>query len=184
VSPRLPTILLAVLISASPLLAEQGSAIVVHLADGTNLLLRSWSFTYEYASAQKGEPPTLASTAHREARDLWAGKKAIPLTGRTLEIRYAEENQVVGGALQRVPVARGFVLVSREGKRENLKADPPHQDLLAPDAAGRLVQARALDLHGETIGGTQREFCLLSYSSLVECPVQADQRVVKIQFQP
>jgi len=183
-SLRLPTTLFAVLTFASTLLAEQSGPIVVHLADGTNLLLRSWSFTYEYASGRRGEPPTLASTAHREARDLWAGKKAIPLIGRTLEIRYAQENQVVEGTLQKVPVARGFVLVSREGKRESLKADPPHQDLLAPDAAGRLVQARALDLHGETIGGTQREFCLLSYSLLVECPVQADQRVVKIQFQP
>jgi len=181
---RLPTTLLALLTFAGPLLAEQGGPIVVHLADGTNLLLRSWSFSYEYASGRRGEPPTLGSTAHREARDLWAGKKSIPLTGRTLEIRYAEENHVVGGALQKVPVARGFVLLSREGKRESLKADPPHQDLLAPDAAGRLVQARALDLHGETIGGTRREFCLLSYSALVECPVQADQRVVKIQFQP
>jgi len=184
VSLGLLTTLLAVLIPASPLLAEESRTIVVHLADGTNLLLRSWSFTYEYASGQKGESPTLASSARREAQDLWTGKKSIPLTGRTLEVRYVEENHVVGGALQKVPVARGFVLVSREGKRESLKADPPHQDRLAPDAAGRMVQARALDLHGETIGGTQREFCLVSYSSLVECPVQADQRVVKIQFQP
>jgi len=46
-----------------------------------------------------------------------------------------------------------------------------------------VVQARAMDLRGQTIGGTQREFCLLSYSSLVECPAAADQRVVRIKLQ-
>lgn len=178
------TSLLAALAFATPLLAQQGGGIVVHLADGTNLLFHSWSLTYEYAASRRGEPPTFGSSARREGRDLWVGKKAIPLTGRTLEVRYTEENHVIGGALQKVPVARGFVLVSQEGKRESFKADPPHADLLAPDPSGLLIQARALDLHGETIAGTRREFCLLSYSALVECPVEADQRVVKIQFQP
>lgn len=183
-SLRVTATLFALLTSASTLPARQGSGVVVHLADGTSLVLRTWSFTYEYAASRRGEPPTFGGSAHREARDLWVGKKAFPLTGRTLEIRYVDENHPIGGALQKVPVARGFVLVSREGKRDSLKADPPHQDLLAPEASGLLVQARALDLQGETIGGTRREFCLVSYSALVECPVEADQRVVKIQFQP
>src|SRR5689334_21456113 len=101
------TSLLVALAFTSPLLAQQGSGIVVHLADGTNLLLRSWSLTYEYAASRRGEAPTFGSTARREARDLWVGKKSIPLLGRTLEMRYAEENHPVEGTLQKVPVARG-----------------------------------------------------------------------------
>ena len=183
-SLRVARTLFAALAFTGPLFAQPaGGGIVVHLADGTSLMLHTWSLTYEYAASRRGEPPTFGSTARREARDLWVGKKTFPLPGRTLEIVYAEENHPVGGTLQKVPVARGFVLVS-QGKRDTLKAEPPHPDLLARDASGLLVQARALDLHGETIAGTKREFCLLSYSALVECPVQADQRVVKIQFQP
>lgn len=180
----LPTALVALLALAASLPAEETGPILVQLADGTNLLLRSWSFSYEYAAWRKGEAPNLGSTARRDTRDLWVGKKSVPLAGQVLELEYAEEGRAVEGELRRVPVARGFALVSAESKRSKLKAEPPHSDLLAPEAQGRIVQARALDLRGETIAGTRREFCLLSYSSLVECPTEADQRVLRIQFRP
>ena len=175
--------LLALTVPA-PVSALENPAIQVHLADGTSLLLLSWTFSYEYQSWRSGEAPTLGSTARRDAKEIWTGKKAISLGSQALEVQYVDQLREVDGKPAKVPIARGFVLVSGDGKRSSLKAEPPHQDLLAPDAGGRVVQARAMDLRGQTIGGTQREFCLLSYSSLVECPAAADQRVVRIKPQP
>ncbi len=175
--------LMALLVPA-PAAALESPAIQVHLADGTSLLLLSWTFSYEYEIRPRGEAATLGSTARRDAKDLWTGRKTLPLGSQTIELQYADQTRVVDGQLAKVPIARGFVLVSGDGKRNTVKAEPPHQDLLAPEAAGRLVQARAMDLRGQTIGGTRREFCLLSYTALVECPVAADQRVVRIKLQP
>jgi hypothetical protein len=162
----------------------ESPALQVHLADGTSLQLRSWTFSYEYQAFRRGEGALLRDRARRETNDLWLGKKVLPLGTQTLELLYVEEMRIVEGEPTKVPVARALVLVSAAGKRNKEKAEPPHPDLLLPDAGGRIVQARALDLRGETLGGTKREFCLLSYSSLVECPGAADQRVVKLQLQP
>lgn len=168
-----------------PPAALPNPAIQVHLADGTSLLLVSWTFSYEYQAWPRGETASLGSTARRDAKDVWMGKKAIPLGSQELEVQYVDQMREVDGKAAKVPIARGFVLVTADGKkRSTLKAEPPHQDLLVPDAGGQIVQARAMDLRGQTIGGTQREFCLLSYSSLVECPAAADQRVVKMKLQP
>ena len=156
----------------------------VELADGTHLLLRSWTFSYEYSLSRRGEPTSLPSIARRDANDLWSGKKPILSSGQTLIVQYNEEQREVDGERRRVPIARSFGIVGADGKKATVKPEPPHPDLLAPDSGGRLVQARSVDLHGETIAGTRREFCLLSYSVLVECSGQADQRVVKIRFQP
>ncbi len=88
------------------------------------------------------------------------------------------------GERRKVPIARSFGIVGADGKKSTFKPEPPHADLLAPGAGGKFVQARSVDLHGETVAGTRREFCLLSYSVLVECPIQAEQRVVSIRMQP
>jgi hypothetical protein len=174
--------LLALMVPA-PAPALENPAIQVHLADGTSLLLLSWTFSYEYQSWRSGEATSLGTTARRDAKELWTGKKAISLGSQALELQYVDRMREVDGQAAKVPIARGFALVSGDGKRNSIKAEPPHQDLLAPEAGGRIVQARAMDLRGQTIGGTQREFCLLSYSSLVECPAAADQRVVRIKLQ-
>jgi len=168
----------------APAAALENPAIQVHLADGTSLLLVSWTFSYEYQTWRRGETAGLGSTARRDAKDVWTGKKAIALGSQALEVEYVDRLREVDSKAAKVPIARGFVLVSGDGKRSSLKAEPPHQDLLVPDAGGQVVQARAMDLRGQTIGGTQREFCLVSYSSLVECPAAADQRVVRIKLQP
>jgi hypothetical protein len=175
---------LLTLIVPAPAAALDTPPIQVHLADGTSLLLVSWTFSYEYETRPRGETATLGSTARRDAKDVWAGKKAIPLGSQELEVQYVDQLREVDGKPAKVPIARSFVLVSGDGKRHSLKAEAPHQDLLVPDAGGQLVQARAMDLRGQTIGGTQREFCLFSYSALVECPAAADQRVLKMKLQP
>jgi hypothetical protein len=156
----------------------------VDLADGTSLLLRSWTFSYEYQASRRGEVGALPTSGRRDTRELWSGKKTLPLGAQALELQYVEEMRLVDGEPKKVPVARSLVFVAAGGKRSTQKAEAPHPDMLVPDAGGRVVQARALDLHGETLGGTRREFCLLSYSPLVECPSAADQRVVRLRLQP
>jgi hypothetical protein len=185
-SLALPAALLSLLALGVPAAAsaQENPAIQVHLADGTSLLLRSWTFSYEYQTWRRGEAPALGGIGRRDAKDLWTGKKILPLGNQAIELQYADQMRAVDGLPAKVPIARGFVLVSADGKRKAVKAEPPDQDLLLPDAGGRLVQARAMDLRGETIGSTRREFCLLSYSSLVECPAAADQRVVRMKLQP
>jgi hypothetical protein len=169
---------------ASPGRAEDAGAIQVELADGTNLLLRPWTFSYEYSISRRGETASLGNTARRDAKDLWSGKKPILMSGQTLIVQYNEEEREVDGERRKVPIARGFVIVGADGRKATVKPEPPHADLLVPDAGGRFVQARSVDLHGETMAGTRREFCLLSYTVLVECSGQPDQRVAKIRLQP
>jgi hypothetical protein len=179
----------AVLALASEAAAEGGETILVRFADGSSLPLRSWSFSYEYSTLQRGESPALATTARKDAREIWAGKRAIPVAGLTLEIQYSqlERSQEVEGEIRPllVAVAKGLSIMAADGKRTVLKQDPPHRDLLAPGLEGTIiVQARSLDLRGQTLTGTRRDLCLLSYSALVQCSSEADQRVVKIQFPP
>jgi hypothetical protein len=59
----------------------------------------------------------------------------------------------------------------------------PHADLLVPEGRkGLLVIPRSLDLRGTTLGGTNRQFCLLSYSTLVSCGGEDSDRVVRVEF--
>jgi hypothetical protein len=178
----------AVLALASEAAAEGGETILVHFADGSSLPLRSWSLSYEYSAWRRGESPALATTARKEAREIWAGKRAIPVAGLTLEIQYSqlERGQEVEGEIRPVVVAvvKSLSITAADGKRTVLKPDPPHRDLIAPGPEGTMAQARALDLRGETLTGTKRDLCLLSYTALVQCLSEADQRVVKIQFPP
>jgi hypothetical protein len=134
--------------------------------------------------ARRGDTASLPSIARRDAKDLWSGKKPILAVGQTLIVQYNEELREVDGERRKVPIARSFAVVGADGKKATVKPEPPNADLLAGDAGGKFVQARSVDLHGETIAGTRREFCLLSYSVLVECPIQAEQRVVTIRLQP
>lgn len=145
--------------------------VLVYLADGTSLPLRDWSLSYEYVTWEQGSDPALATTHRRDARELWVGKKTVATGGLTLEIR-------------REPGQRDqLALAFGAGKKEDVKAEPPGRDLLAPEIPrGVLVVARTLDLRGETLTATKRELCLLAYTRLVECGQEADQRVVRIEF--
>ncbi len=160
---------------------ETGS-VMVHLGDGSQVLLRSWSFSYEYSSRRRGESMEQGATSLHPSRDLWSGKRVVPTTGLTLEIQYAEERtSPLEEPRARV---RGLVLLGADGKKTTLKPEAPPTDFLLPGAAAVTVSARSLDLLGETLGGTRREFCLLSYSVLVECGNEPSQRVVKVEFRP
>lgn len=167
--------------------AAQGT-IVVTLEDGTTMPLHSWSLSYEYGMGKQGTSPLFAPTARKESTDLLLGKKAVPTAGQTLTITYLEsmrstENDA-GIKTERVKTPRDLTLAGK-GPKSTYKIEPPARELLvATPEKGMVLAPRTLDLVGETITGTKRTFCLLSYTPVVECGGTSADRVVKIEFQP
>jgi hypothetical protein len=165
--------LVALLSVASPGHAREDERppLTVFFADGSSQPLGGWAFSYEYSSWRKGETPAQGSLARKESTELLIGKKVVPMAGLVLEIEYA-------GA-----TARAIVAVDKDGKRNPLKTEPPASDVLVPQTGKDMVmQVRGLDLQGQTLTGSKRLYCLLSFTALVECAPDPDQRVVKIRF--
>jgi hypothetical protein len=114
------------------------------------------------------------------------GKKAHATAGIVLEVQWQtqQREQEVDGETRKVPVStpRGLVAV-QGGKKTALKPEAPHRGFLMPEGGkGQLYQARSLDFRGSTLTGTRRDFCLLTYSSLVECAATPGNTVVRIEF--
>ena len=193
---RLPCRLAAVLILSSPwavfaqtTTAPQDKPVMVHLADGTSQPLRAWNLVYDFIAWKQGTPQMLAQPTLRKTAELWAGKKVYPLAGATVELAYGEfpREIEIDGRPQRVlvPVAQKLTLNAPSGKKTEMKIEAPHRDLLLPgNDKSMQVLPRSLDLIGETLTGTKRSFCVLSYSALIECAGNPSQQVVKISFQP
>ena len=171
---RHPGLALAVFLVLAPngdAQEDERPPLTVFFADGTSQPLRAWSLSYEYAAWRKGESPARGAVSRRESRDFLTGKKVVATAGLRLELEYA-------GAL-----ARGLATVDKDGKRAALRAEAPAAEALLPQAGKDVVvQVRGLDLQGETLTGSKRAYCLLSYTALVECAPEPGQRVVKIQF--
>ncbi len=172
-------------IAAPPEPAEPPPA-VVRLADGSSVPLRQWSLSYEYFSWPQGGAQTDGTAARREGSELWIGKRIVPLKGATLQIEYdtIERERDVDGDTRKVqvPSPRALKLVAA-GKATKLKVEPPHRELMAPDVdKKRMVVARSLDLRGESLTGTKMDFCLLSYSTLVECGEGPEHQVMQVEF--
>jgi hypothetical protein len=164
------------------------SMLIVHMADGSSLPLQSWSLSYEYQAWKQGTAPGFTQPVRRNAALLWVGKKAFPIAGSGVEIQYrVYERQVeVDGQMQKGQGAVVTALVlSVEGKRAELKPEPPAKEFLMPgeSAKGLTVQARSLDVRGETLTGTKRDFCVMSYTALVECSAVAANRIVRLEIQ-
>jgi hypothetical protein len=164
----------------------EGLPVVVHLADGTSLPLRDWSLSYEYMTWPAGGSQATATTARRETRELWIGKKQAETAGRLLELEHRmipfDPGEGVSGPPE-IPVVSALRLSSPGGRREEIKLEPPHRDLLLPGGGkGVVVLARSLDLRGVTLAGTRRELCVVSYTRLIECGVERSGRVVKLEF--
>jgi hypothetical protein len=160
--------------------------VIVHLADGTSLPLREWSLSYEYTTWPAGSSQAMGTTARREGRELWVGKKQVEVAGRVLELEHrmlpSDPGEGRSGPAE-IPVVSRLRLSAPGRRGEDLRLEPPHRDRLVPGVAKDLVVvARSLDLHGVTLAGTRRELCVVSYSRLVECGVQRDGRVVKLEF--
>lgn len=161
---------------------------LVTFADGNTLPLRNWTLSYDYVSWARGRSPATGVEGAREASALWLGKRVVPVEDAILSIQHGElaRETLVDGRPQPVlsSAAREVTVTTAEGKAMKAKVEPPHRDLLAPEAdKSTMVMARSLDLRGEGITGTRREVCLLSYSSLVECGGTPADQVVKVEFQ-
>jgi hypothetical protein len=160
--------------------------VVVHLADGTSLPLREWSLSYEYVAWPAGSSQALGTTARRETRELWANRKRLDTAGLVLELEHRmvpyRPPEGTSGPPE-IPDVTRLRLAWPGGRRDALRPEPPHHDLLLPGGAkGVVVLARSLDLKGVTLAGTRRELCVLSYTSLVQCGVERAGRVVKLEF--
>ena len=151
--------------------SERGP-VTVFFADGTSLPLRAWSLSYEYAAWKKGDGPARGTIARHEAKDLFNGGRTLLTPGLVIEVQYA------GGA------TKGLVVLAGGGKRTTMKPESPAVELLAPGLGkDMVVQGRGLDIRGETLTGSKRDYCLLSYTALVECAApDPGQRVVKLEF--
>jgi hypothetical protein len=160
--------------------------VIVHLADGSSLPLREWSLSYEYLSWPVGSSQVMGTTARRDTRVLWVGNKEVATTGRMLELEHRMvpfDPGIGGSGPPEIPVVNRLRLSAAGGRKEELKPDPPHRDRLLPGGGKNVVVlARSLDLRGVTLTGTRRELCVVSYTSMVECGVQRDGRVVKLEF--
>jgi hypothetical protein len=178
----------AALAGSGNALAQTGPGVlVVTLADGSSVPLSSWSMSYEYQATKAGEQAGFAQPVRRGSVELWVNKKTFPMASTTLEIKYRvyQQQVEVDGQKQAAPgaVITGLVVTSA-GKRSEMKLEPPAKELLMPEGSkGLLVQARSLDIRGETLTGTKRDFCAISYSALVECGAAPAERVVKVELQ-
>ncbi|MGE0455210.1 MAG: hypothetical protein AB7O37_16105 [Vicinamibacteria bacterium] len=170
---------------AGPARAQEGSAIV-QMADGSTLLFSGWTLVYEYQAARSGTPLLQAPLATREARELILGKKSYPLAGATLAISYApaRRQREAGGEPVEVQLPAAVTLQAGDGARQQPKLEPPARErLLEPGVKPQQFLARVLELRGTTATGNQRQLCLLAFTALVECPSEAERRVVRIEFQ-
>jgi hypothetical protein len=166
--------------------SNQGT-IVVTLDDGSTVPLQKWTLSYEYGMAKAGVSPLFAPTARKTASELYVGKKALPVAGQTLGIAYTESMRSTesdtGVRTEKIKIPRELTLAGADGKKTTLKLEPPVRELLVPSIEkGMVVMARTLDVMGETLTGTKKDFCLVSYTAVVECGATAADRVVKVDF--
>jgi len=173
---------------AAPVPADPPAAtgtVLVTLGDGTSLPLHSWTLSYEYVAWKSGTSQMSSTPMRKDTQDLWIGKKVIPTGGATLAITYGDLERETDLGKRVGKVARGLRLKGADGRATDFKVEAPHKDLLLPGAErGWLVMPRSLDLRGETVTGTRKEYCLASYSTLIECGDRPADQVVKLEFHP
>jgi hypothetical protein len=159
------------LIFSLALAVADSRPILVYLADGSSLPLQAWSFSYDYVSWPRGGDAAYGQVARHDGTTLWLGKRRIEVAGAVVELR-----------ADAAPHQR-LALVRTGGKREQPRTEPPAREAVAPEVdKDKVVIVRSLDLVGRTLTGTRRQFCLLSFSTLVECGGGPEQRVVRIEF--
>ena len=165
--------------------ADRGT-VVVTTEDGSTVPLHNWSLSYEYGLAKAGTSPLFAPTARKAAWELYVGKKAVPTTGQVLTITYSETMRSTesdtGVRTEKIKTPKELTLTGADG-RKTFKVEAPARELLVESLEkGTTLMARTLDVVGETITGTKKDFCLVSYTAVVECGGTAADRVVKVEF--
>lgn len=165
--------------------AQDGGAIV-QMADGSTLLLSGWTLVYEYQAARAGTTLLQAPLATHEARELILGKKSYPLAGATLSISYTptRRQREEGAEAVEVALPTGIALQAGGGPPQAPKLESPARErLLEPGTKAQQFLARVVELKGTTATGNERRLCLFAFTALVECPSEAERRIVKIEFQ-
>jgi len=165
--------------------ADRGT-VVVTTEDGSSVPLHNWSLSYEYGLAKAGTSPLFAPTARKTAWELYVAKKALPTTGQVLTITYSETMRSTesdtGVRTEKIKTPKELTLTGADG-RKTFKVEAPVRELLVESLEkGTTLMARTLDVVGETITGTKKDFCLVSYTAVVECGGTAADRVVKVEF--
>ena len=162
---------------APPSSAAATGTVLVTMADGSTVPLRGWSLSYEFGRYRQGESPLSGTNARKDGQELFLGKRALPAAGLTVTFVHAK----AGADLL---VVKTLQVTGRDGKASEHKVEPPARDLLVTEVPkGEGVMARSLDLRGETVTGARRDFCLVSYTSVVQCGTTPEDRVVKLEFQ-
>ncbi len=179
---RAPALCLLLFAAATAAAQDSTSVAMARLADGSEVPLAAWKLVYEYQTWAQGSSPAFAEIKRREGRELIEDEKLLSVAGARFEIQHRVFEQVDSQG-QKVPGAAvtGMTL-TLAGKKTKLKPQPPSKDVLAPDAKKVFFQVRVLDLVGETLTGTKRQFCLASFSPLVECSALPGDRVVSVEF--
>jgi hypothetical protein len=165
--------------SATPALAT------VHFADGSQVSLTGWLFSYEFLSGKAGGLPS--NSLRRDAPELRIGGKSWPPRGLKIEIEYQtieREHEGENGEMIKEKVARASNLsITHAGKTTKVRPQAPDRKFLIGDEKSLNVLPRTLDLRGETLTGTKREVCLVAYSELADCGAGDENRVVKVDLQ-
>jgi hypothetical protein len=161
--------------------------VLVTLADGSTIPLQSWTLSYEYVAWPKKAPADFAAPGSRFTTELWADKRLVPVAGSVITVTHPPDalttTTTPAKKSKKAPPARlGSLLLVAGAVRVEVQAVGPEPAFLVPNGSGRVnVLARSLDLRGQTLTGGDRQYCLLSFSSSVDCG-DAAHRVVKLEF--
>jgi hypothetical protein len=174
--------LLAVLAAVAP--PDTAAPVTIHFADGSQVPLLDWVLSYEFLTGQPGALPS--SSLRRDVHELRLGGKSWPATGIRIEIEYqtvVRERDAADGSVIKENVPRASeVTVTHEGKKSKVRPQAPDHKFLIGGERSLNVLPRTLDLRGQTLTGTKREVCLLTFSDLADCGGSDDSRVVKVEF--
>ena len=165
-------LILAIGLAAGASVARaQSGPVTVHLANGDALPLQETKLTYEYQMWAKDTPRVLAPFKYHETTAIVLGKDRYPVAGTRVSFDHSQ-----GRVRLEITQANGK-------KKEIKKLKAPERKVLLPDLDKNImVQIRSLDIKGHTLTGTRRSFCLISFTSMVECATDAEHRVVRIKF--
>ena len=134
--------------------------------DGSTVPLHNWSLSYEYGLAKAGTSPLFAPTARKAAWELYVGKKAYPIAGQTLTIAYSETMRSTesdtGVRTEKVKTPRELTLAGADGSKATSRWRRPRASCWwSRWRRASTVMARTLDVLGETVTGTKKDFCVV-----------------------
>ena len=159
------------LAAGAPVAGAQSGPVTVHLANGDALPLRETRLAYEYQMWAKDTPRVLAPFKYYQTAAIVLGKDRYPVAGTRVSFDHSQ-----GRVRLEITQANGK-------KKEIKKVKAPERKVLLPHLDKNImVQIRSLDIKGQTLTGTRRSFCLISFTSMVECSTEAEHRVVRIEF--